>query len=218
MDEKLSWLSVMDGHWSFENDFSCCPIQGIREFKHDVVASFTKQGGIAVIANQLGMVGSILIAARDELNAQGTTTERAQPSVFMVNGQLSFAATGLQSVLDSMASFCQTCVPEEGFNGLTYFSQYGFNVTEYNFIFKAKEEIYKPLFQGLNLNELANRCKHEMPWLGTISKNKDNLNDIHDVLGVGVLRDMLVPAYKQAKHVVERLGHMHQQPVSLPNV
>ena len=187
-----------------------CVPPGVLMIQQDVVA---KQCVISVIANQLGMVGCILLAAGNELEALGPATRHAQPEArALVNGHLCLAATMLQTVLDRITAFCEA-------SSTPSFSKYGFKNCEHNFISEARHKIYEPLFQGLDLDDLATRCNHVVqPWLGTISTDSYGLNDIHDRLGKGVLHDMLAPAYNQTKRVVERLGQMHEQLITLPDV
>lgn len=197
-------------------------------------SSFCPQGGVAVLAHQLETVCHIMMAARDVLNAESVLRARSPANsadcdrqsgqsrqsrqrVCVVNGQLTFATAGMQAVTDALASFCQASLPDDHVAGPCHFSRYPFDVSDYNFISKARDKIYQPLFQGMNLDELASRCKHQLPWLGTPSPNADDLDDIHDARGVGLLRQVLVPAYYHIKRVIERLGDMHSV-VVLPNV
>jgi hypothetical protein len=175
---------------------------------------------VAVIANQLCVVAKTLIAARNELTFKATQDKNfAHPSVFVVNGLIASASTGLQAVTDAVASFCNHCAPDDEHTGFIYFDTFQFRVTEWDFISLIKTRNLSPLrFNNLSFNELANRLKHEMPWVGTISQNRDAFNDVYDDNGVGVLRGMLVPVYNQIKAIVQQLGAKFHQPVDLPFV
>lgn len=200
-------------------------MRGVRELRTRRVSGFTPEGGIAIITNQLGVVARTLIEARNELIAKDPAdTDYAQPSVFVVNGLLCSAATGLQSVLDSVASFCHKLEPDDNHEGFLYFHTYQFRVTTWEFIRLSKERQIQPLiFDGVGFNDLANRLKHELPWLGMISEDTYGLRDIRDGSnGNGtrraVFREMLIPMYKITKGIIQRLGSMHGQPITLPHV
>lgn len=72
-----------------------------------VIGGFTAKGGVAAIANQLGVVAKTLILVRTEL--LHASDSEFTPSAFLINGMLASAATGLQNVLDATASLCHIC-------------------------------------------------------------------------------------------------------------
>jgi hypothetical protein len=196
-------------------------LQGVREYKHVLIEGFTPKGGIAVVANQLGVVAKTLVRVRNELMPKPSDSEGdyAQPSVFVVNGLLVSAATGLQGVMDAVASLCHTYAPDDEHDGLIYFDTYKFRMTDWDFISVSKARTISTLrYDGMDFNQLANRLKHHLPWLGIISTNPDGFNDVHDINGTGVLRGMLVPLYKIIKQIVQRLGDQFKQPINLPFV
>ena len=203
--------------WSREPcDFQI--MQGVRA--HD---GWTEKGGIAVVANQLGIVAKTLISARNELNCEATPNETnglAYPSAFMVNGLLASSTTGLQAVMDSVASLCNDLARDDDFSGDIHFNTFPFCVTSWDFIKATRRDKIRPLrFDGLSFDELANKLKHTQPWLGYISQgNPDCMKDIHDAQGVGVLRRVLVPIYNEVKSIVERIGSKYNQSVTLPHV
>jgi hypothetical protein len=198
-----------------------CLAQDAREPRQSIINGFTSKGGIAVIANQLNVVARTLIAARKDLTSEinSDSGSYAHPSIYVVNGLLASATTGLQAVLDAVTSFCHHLEPDEDHEGLVYFNTYPFHVTTWEFIRVFKERQIQPLmFDDLRFNDLANRLKHELPWLGVLSKDSDGLCDIRDGSGRALFRDMLVPMYNIAKSIVQRLGSKYQQPIELPYV
>lgn len=193
--------------WCVESE--SCPFsrQGTREFRRQVMGGFTAKGGVAVIANQLGVVAKTLISARSELaTPPASHGDFARPSVFLVNGMLASAATGLQTVLDAVASLCHHLQPDSEHTGPVYFSTYQFNVTTWDFIAAIKRNDIAPLRFGPNsFNDVANGLKHELPWIGLISEVNDK-QDVYDEAGVGMFRGLLVPMYNIAKKIVQRIG------------
>lgn len=215
-------VNLCNVRWSTESSLHNSLLQGAREFKHTVIQSFTAKGGVAVIANQLAVVARTLITVRQELAIDAPNADAKgdfkYPSTFMVNGLLASAITGLQNVLDAVASVCHNLAPDSEHNGIIYFSTYSFAVTEWDFIARAKHtQISKLKFDGLTFNELANRLKHELPWVGVISQAND-INDVYDSSNVGAFRGMLVPMYNIAKNIVCFLGNKYNQSVDLPFV
>lgn len=183
LDKGVRWCVESEG----------CP--GTRQ----VMGGFTAKGGVAVITNQLGVVAKTLISARSELAT-------ARPSVFLVNGMLASAATGLQTVLDAIASLCHHLQPDSEHTGPVYFSTYQFNVTTWDFIATIKRNDIAPLRFGPNsFNDVANGLKHELPWIGLISE-VDDKQDVYDDAGVGMFRGLLVPMYNISKKIVQRIG------------
>jgi hypothetical protein len=172
-----------------------------------VISGFTAKGGVAVIANQLGVVAKTLISVRSELAtppAQGG--DFAHPSTFLVNGMLASAATGLQNVLDAVASLCHHLQPDSEHQGIVYFSTYQFSVTTWAFIAAIKRSEIAPLrFRAQSFNDLANGLKHELSWIGLISE-VDGKQDVYDEAGVGMFLGLLVPMYNIAKKIVQRIG------------
>ena len=203
-------FATADAYW--------CVEQGFREKKQH--AGFTPKGVIAVIANQLIIVAETLIKARNELmsSISGSTEEYARPSVFVLNGLMASALIGLQGVHDAIASFCQQQAPDEEFQGDIYFSTYKFRVTKFEFIQLQKQMIMAHEFDGKNVNELANGCKHNLAWLGLVSMNVDGCNDIIDSNRCRLLRDVLVPIYDQTNSILMRLGAMYHQPLMFPSI
>ena len=207
--------------------FSLANMKWIREpsdicsSSEAVITGWTEKGGIAVVANQLGAVAKTLIAARNELtHSAGPDDGYAHPSVFVVNGLLVSATTGLQAVMDSVASLCNHLARDEDFSGDIYFDDFPFRVTSWDYITAIRREhIWALCFQNLSFNEFANKVKHTQPWIGIISQGQPHyMNDIYDSEGVGLLRGILVPIYYQVRSIVSRLGGTYGQPIDLPHV
>jgi hypothetical protein len=202
----LSWRAA-DAHW-------CIELQGIRVEKKKLITRFTVQGLLAVIANQLIIVAETMIKARNELADEGT--KFACPSTFVLNGLMSSALIGMQGVQDAIATFCQKQAPDDAINGLFDFSTYAFVVTKFEFIKLHRNKLNANKFNGRSTNELANCCKHELPWLGMVSTNVDGINDITDETGVQLLRNVMIPAYMETTKIIARIGGMYNCPVKFP--
>lgn len=204
LDKGVRWCLESDS-----NPPSQSHHQGTRELRHAVIGGFTAKGGLAVITNQLGVVAKTLISVRLEMaptRGRAHDNTYAHPSAFLVNGMLASAATGLQNVLDAVASLCHHLQPDSEHQGIVYFSTYRFSVTTWAFIAEIKRnEIDKLRFHARSFNDMANGLKHEMPWIGVISEVNGKL-DVYDEAGVGVFLGLLVPMYNITKKIVQRMG------------
>lgn len=187
--------------------------QGLRESRQRVISGFTPQGGVAVLVNVLYVVHKLLSDVRDEMSGCGGAI--VAQSVFVSNAWMTLAATTLQNVLDQITAFCHLRAPDPQHDGLLYFSTYPFRITTYEFMQRFKNTINELTYDGMKFNDLANRCKHECPWIGLMT-DKDGTApfDIYDSAGNGVLRDMLIPVYTTVGKMLQRLGSIHQQPVA----
>ena len=209
---KARWTTVTQ-QLNYSAAETCYFVQGTRANGSTVIEGFTEKGGIAVIANQLECVALTLLYARRELFKDA-------PDGFVVNGTLVSALTGLQSILDCIATFCQHYEPDDALNDAKiYFTSYSFIGVRVNFMQQVRRELLHLQFNGQNYNDLANMCKHTSPWLGSVStSDKTGLNDVYDDQGRGAFNDMIAPLYIGLSGALGRLGNLYHQPVNLTKV
>lgn len=175
--------------------------------------SDTPQGGVAIIANQLGLVGRMLGALRDELQVSDRL-----PDNYVVNAYVASAAAGLQSVGDAVASFCQHHAPDDTIDGRVHFSTYEFKMTAFEFVRPIKKKIDALRHGNQNFNQLANYLKHEHPFLGLVTQH-EFLHDVYDDTNrTGVLRGMLIPAYKLMTEILHRIAQQFAMAMTFPGV
>ena len=220
-DTPYAWeLAGIDSNEAIQFEIQSHVSHGIREDKRkNLVSCYTPQGLIAVMANQLLITAETLMKARNELRSRNDGQSiYAQPSVFLVNGLLVSAVVGLQSIQDAIASFCQKQEPDYEVHGVFYFSNYPFRVTKFEFINLYRRRIYEHKFSGKTMNDLANCCKHDVPWLGLVQTNDDNINDIADESGTQLLREVLIPSYDETAKLLARIGSMFNQSVLFPSI
>lgn len=178
------------------NRESSCASQRVSERE-----GYTPAGGVAILANMLANIGDVLQDVEAELMQEA--------SAWVVNGHLVTGITSLQNVLDAMARFCQHQQPLHKFeNGLVYFHSYEFRTSDFiDSIGPLQRAIECTVFDDLSFNDLANRVKHEAPWLGLVTTGEaSDVNDIYDAHGRRALYDVAVPVYKKATAICKRLA------------
>jgi hypothetical protein len=160
--------------------------------------SINQKGHIAVMANQLSGYADLLVKARHEL------AHTADPMV--VNGLISAAIQGFQSIHDHIASYCHRHYPDIHYTSdKLYFHEYSFEPLDVNFIIVVRDYMYRLKFKGNTFKDLANECKHNFPWLGQPSSLSHGRWDIYDGR-FGLLQNMIGPVYSKTKHMLETLG------------
>jgi hypothetical protein len=184
---------------------------------------FTARGAIAVMANALAFVAFGVRELQLEFM-------KGQPDSFIANGFIFSSTTGLQHVMDSIANFCQDAAPNDRFTGVNiYFSSYEFISQDVRWIHASQQAVIAMRFRTHSFNEIANSLKHDAPWLGLPSRNRDDVWDIYeDCVRVdeqrrlpvlhGYLTHMLVPAYKTIRSILARLGDQNGITVNIPNL
>jgi hypothetical protein len=201
-------------------------LQGVRERSATISSGFTPKGLISVLANQLLIIHSTLIQVRNELAPNTQPPGEYQcPDNFVVNGLLASAITGLQAVQDSIASFCHREVPDVAFTKtFLYFSEYPFNQTEFHVIRSKKSKLYSFKFNGKNINDLANQCKHELPWLGSVSALRVTGSSINWVQDIGddkhtpLFLNVVVPVFIQTKEILGFQGQKYKTGINIPPI
>ena len=191
---------------------SVAPVQAVaREQCNPPVSGYTPQGGVVVIANQLGLVGRLLVNLRNELQVSDR-----HPDSFVVNAYVASAATGLQSIGDAVATFCQHHAPDDTISGYVNFSKYPFGMLKFEFVSTIKKQIDLLTYDNKMFDQLANFLKHEQPFL--VVSQVEYLHDLYDANSTGVLRGMLIPVYEFMKQILHRLGQTYGVKLQFPDV
>ena len=115
---------------------------------------------------------------------------------------------GIQQSLDAVANFChQHERVDEEFeeHERIYFQSFAFEHTKRNNICKLREKLQQYRFNGKTFNDLANRLKHRVPWVGLASGSDNNMNDIYDSGGQGCVFQFLMNVYRVAGEIVDAL-------------
>jgi len=165
---------------------------------------FTDAGCVMVVANALLFASEPLQQACMMLNKVEPGTNSS-----VLNGYLYMATVLLQSVLDGVASTCQKICPVDGCNDV-YFCSYNFFKSDVVWVSGAQRAIAGLTWRDKSFNKLANELKHEHAWVGTVNVS-NGVHDIYDEQGTGFVYGLLVPVYKKAKVVVQRLTNQLQQ-------
>ena len=99
--------------------------QSYKEPTAPVLTGFSLQGGVAVLINSMQAVGQCIQNAEHELC-------NAQPSFWLINGNLFSAANCLKGILDGLANYCQQQAPLKEFARVeVHFAPYRFQVSEF---------------------------------------------------------------------------------------
>jgi hypothetical protein len=194
----------------------------------DPETGVTQAEQLAAIANFMAVQAIALKQARTELQIPfDTNPERRRfPCVAAVNGYLASALIGMLSVSDQIAVYCNKyyvsdtpdCVDNETVDAI-YFVDYNFSdASVVNFISPIQRRLEEVKFKGMKFSKLANKAKHHLSWFGMVIAHPRD--ETHDIIidGVGLLRDVAVPVYKELYKVLGRLGSMVKTPVTLPQV
>ena len=117
---------------------------------------------------------------------------------------------GIQQSLDSVANFCHQHERVDKNKGIKeneriYFQTFEFEHTKQNNICKLREKLQQCRFNGTTFNDLANRLKHQIPWVGLASGSDNNMDDIYDSDGQGCVFQFLMNVYSVAGEIVDTL-------------
>lgn len=186
--------------------------------KTDNGNGFSEAGGIYVLANILhNVVHSNIIEGRHQLilayeehDRNGKLLEKDRvwnDYSTAVNAFFVSAIFGLGSLLDSMATICESMFPSgQSLRAQVNFSQYGFETGKLPQLHSLKLKILACTFSELNIIQIWNKCKHEMPWLGKVSVSSSNDRaDIWGADGKRLFLDFILPVYE---HVQEMLANI----------
>jgi hypothetical protein len=224
---NLKRATYLDGYFSRPELDPCESIvQGVRERTPTTSDGFTAKGMVAILANQLHDIHSTLIRVRTELSQNAEAVDGHQrPDDYIVNGLLASAITGLQSIQDGIASFCHHEVPDVLVTGPCYFSTYPFAQTDFEIIAHKKAKLYSYHFGGKNINDLANHCRHELPWLGHVVgvRIQDGeyayyVQDIADNKRTALFRHVVLPVFQETKGIIACLARRYDTHVDVPPV
>ena len=142
----------------------------ILEDKTSVENDFNHRGRGAVLKNIYGCV-------KRDLNY----LLLSRTDAFEYNTLIFRIVTGLQSVLDMAARLCDDLLPSVDFkdDDRIYFQKYEFCQSEWQGIRTLQQKLLEQRFNGRSIVHIANKLKHEMPWMGRISTNeKLSITDI----------------------------------------
>lgn len=161
-----------------------------------------ERGTVVVLANALSFAAEPLYQAQRLL----PTLQPGENSA-KLDGYLYVATVLLQSVLDSIASAAQRLAPLPEPQGAICFKSYPFVLSDVVWISPIQARLLRLKFDGKTFFDLANAA-----WV--VSEHKTTaVLDVHDRASVGLLYQVLVPVYDEAKTIICRLAKLVGQPV-----
>ena len=178
--------------------------QGYKEPSAPVLTGFTPQGGVAVLNNSMEAVGCCIRNAERELCI-------AQPSLWLINGNLYSAASCLKGILDGLANYCQQQAHLEEFTDVeVHFAPYRFQVSEFADLQADKIRLEALTFGEKSFHAACNELKHNGPWIGNVSfPNRETVGnrgrlDVYNK--TGFVHEFMVPAYKFTCSMLSKLA------------
>lgn len=179
---------------------------------------FSEEGGIHVLANILhNVVHSNIIEGRNQLrfleaehyrNALLSNQDRIwQDFNTPANAFFVSAVFGLGSLLDSMAALCDRMFPDGQQRTVEVnFSKYGFETGKIPGLHLTKLKILDCTFSHMKINQVWNKCKHEMPWLGSLAIDSEGIADIRGNDGKCLFSDFIIPIYELVQDMLSKLA------------
>ena len=180
--------------------YICRVLSTSQGYGHDSTC-ISPIGYLATISNQHSSNGMALIEARNELAGE------ANP--FVVNARLATAMTGMMNVLDLVAAYYQDYYKDDTHTGLCCFfgeGKYPFRSIQVEFVQTARTRIESIKFNDENFDGISNGLKRKVPWWGMPSANPDGFNDIIDINGVQLLRDVAANVYNHTTAILKKLA------------
>jgi hypothetical protein len=183
----------------------------------------TYRGSIFIIVNTAAHVAHHIAQAQNILAPSYDDSDKLkdrhpQKRKIELNVHLFSALTGLQSLLDAVASACNAEYPKVP-GDVSFFpgredKEYPFVTSEVRKIQKYKDEILAlPGWGGKSFNQIANALKHECPFSGEpIFATQMSSWDISKG-GVGLLRDILEPTWKSLLGIIKHLAIKNSVPL-----
>ena len=182
---------------------------GLRAMSFGQTANFienkaSSDGGLS-ISGLIAVLHNVTNGIAEDIHRlQNELITKRDP--FVVNGLLFSSITRLQHLLDGIASFCQYQNQLE-VQSHVYFSTYCFERSTCSFVDIIQKRILGRTFKGQKFNDLANGLKHNLPWVGLVSESGSrSLHDVFDGDGIGIVIDVVVPVYKDACEILNRLN------------
>ena len=197
----------------YSNDDGCAQTQNARA---GAATLQTFKGNVFVIVNTAAHVSSHICTIQTILCS--TNPEHRDPVTREVelNSHVFSAVTGIQSICDAVAAACNAKYPRiQG--GTSFFpgrfTEYPFVVSELRELQVQKDAMLSlPLWNGQTLNQLANVLKHESPFCGVPSYGERvRAWDIFNGK-VGLLRDIIEPAWRAIQLMLKSLASRAQIP------
>lgn len=130
----------------------------------------------------------------------------------MIYNSLVFrVTTALQSLLDSIARFCNDLYPIQAVpqrSSDIYFHSYGFSHPEFNKLRVHQVNISNLVYGGGSFNSFANTIKHEIPWVGLCNVDPQGVVDIFDYRHIGLVDGVLYAVLKNSCSILQKLEYV----------
>lgn len=168
----------------------------------------------AHVAQHIAQAQNILVPTRDDI----TDDRHPQKRRIELNAHIFSAITGVQSLFDAVASACNAKRPRVT-GDVSFFpgredKEYQFVATDFIQIQKHKDALLSlQPWGGKSFNQVANALKHECPFSGEPSfATKTSSWDIYKG-DVGLLRDILEPAWRSLLSIITYLAKRNNVPM-----
>ena len=160
----------------------------------------TPSGRHAVLYN-------VMISIKLELEQLQFSIVTDGSSAWIYNAQIFRVTTALQSLLDAIARYCHdiygSSIPEDG---KIYFHRYVFHQADLQVVKVLQSQIGALSFMGMSFHDLANKLKHEIPWVGVQQTNSQGFVDIFDDNGNGLVYGLLENVFKASTTILKTIA------------
>jgi hypothetical protein len=202
---------------SILSQLSNSTVQKSKRPKANHSHSYNKTGSFVGCGQGLTMEGRQTVCAylydfieTDYKNLRNEITKGADADAYVYNALIVRVILGIQSSLDAVSHCCHDHFRIESDTELPrgeniYFHSYEFQHTQLRQIFALREALQGLRYDGLSFNELANRLKHHIPWIGLASE-KDMSRDIFDANGTGIVYGFILEIYALSRKIVACLS------------
>lgn len=199
---------------SILSQLSSSIVQKSKRPKADHSHSYNKTGTFVGCGEGLTLEGRQTVCAylydfieTDYKNLRNEITKGADADAYIYNALIVRVILGIQSTLDAVSHCCHDHFRIEG-DGTElprgeniYFHSYEFQHTQLGRIYALRETLQGLRYDGLSFNDLANRLKHHIPWIGLASEN-DMTRDIFDANGTGMVYGFIMEVYVLSRKIV----------------
>jgi hypothetical protein len=170
-----------------------------REDAGYVYNGLTQEGRYAVLSNIFHMVTHEFHKLCMEVVTPGGCAWAYNAYIYRV-------ATGLQSLLDSIARFCSDVYGETlDSSEKIYFDTFFFYLPDLQRVRVCQAGIKAFRYDGMTFNDLANRIKHEVQWVGLRQTAPDGIIDVFDDEKTGLVFGVLAGVYQHTKTIMSLL-------------
>ena len=177
-----------------------------RPFSYQMITEDRRPDGLTA-SGRHAVLYNVMISIKLELEQLQVSIVTDGSSAWIYNAQIFRVTTAMQSLLDAIARYCHdiygSSITEDD---TIYFHRYVFHQADLQVVKVLQSQIGALSFMGMSFNDLANKLKHEIPWVGVQQTNPQGFVDIFDDNGYGLVYGLIEDVFKASMTILNTIA------------